>query len=261
VIRGIERAELQFFRREHYVVMPAALAAALDEIRGWVDELVGWPESPGHWMRWYETTPSGTRTLCRLENFVPYHPELGQLATGAATYRLMHALMGEAAYLFKEKVNLKLPGGAGYLAHQDAPAFTTFGQRYHITMCVALDDQRPDNGGLEVSDPVAIYETLPQAPDGTIDPALEARMPWRPLMLEPGDVVLFDSYLPHRSGPNTSERSRRAIYLTYNRRREGDRYDDYFAHKRSVFPPECERVPGVDYSAAAATYNLGNPIE
>lgn len=34
----------------------------------------------------------------------------------------------------------------------------------------------------------------------------------------------------------------------------------YFARKRAHFPPECERTAGIDYSAAARTYNLGNPI-
>ena len=80
--------------------------------------------------------------------------------------------MSEPACLFKDKINLKLPGGAGFGAHQDAPAFSTFGQRYHITMLVALDDQRDDNGGLEVSDPVR--GLLPQASDGTLAPSVEA---------------------------------------------------------------------------------------
>ena len=33
------------------------------------------------------------------------------------------ALLGEPAVLYKEKINYKLPGGAGYSAHQDAPAY------------------------------------------------------------------------------------------------------------------------------------------
>jgi ectoine hydroxylase-related dioxygenase (phytanoyl-CoA dioxygenase family) len=168
--------------------------------------------------------------------------------------------MGEAPFLFKEKINFKLPGGAGFAAHQDAPAFTSFGQRYHITLLVAIDGADAENGCLEFSDPVPVYETLPQTPGGTIDPEIEARLPWRPLPVEPGDLVFFDSYLPHRSGPNRSARARRALYITYNRASEGNVRDEYVVQKRTHFPPEVERLPGVDYSAKKSVFNLGNPI-
>jgi ectoine hydroxylase-related dioxygenase (phytanoyl-CoA dioxygenase family) len=72
--------------------------------------------------------------------------------------------------------------------------------------------------------------------------------------------VLFDSYLPHRSGPNRSHAPRRALYVTYNRASEGDRRDEYFALKRASFPPECERAPGAALSEASRIFNLGNPI-
>jgi hypothetical protein len=49
--------------------------------------------------------------------------------------------------------------------------------------------------------------------------------------------------------------------VTYNRASQGDRRADYFAHKRACFPPECERLPNVDYSRTAGVYNLGNPID
>ena len=79
--------------------------------------------------------------------------------------------------------------------------------------------------------------------------------------MEPGDMLLFDSYVPHGSESNRSPHPRRALYVTYNRQSEGCRRDEYFEHKRANFPPECERVPGVDYSKGGGVYNLGNPID
>src|SRR5262245_14080405 len=155
--------------------------------------------------------------------------------------------LGEPAALFKEKINFKLSGGGGFAAHQDAPAFVAFGQRYHLTMLVAVDAATVANGCLEMSTPVPVYTTLPQTAGGTLSPDVEAALPWRPIELEPGDVVVFDSYIPHRSAANRSDQPRRALYVTYNRLADGERRDAYFAHKRANFPPECERLPGVDY--------------
>ena len=258
--RHIDHNVADRWARDHHVVFRGALRGdALGEITAWTDELEALPESPGQWMKYFERV-DGRRQLCRAENFIPFHDGLRAFLSSEWVMSTLEVLMGEPARLFKEKINYKLPGGAGFTAHQDAPAFTTFDQRYHITMLVAVDEQRADNGGLEMSDPVETYRMLDQAPDGTIDPEIEAALPWRALDLDPGDIVFFDSYIPHRSGPNRSDRTRRGLYVTYNRESEGDRRSDYYAHKRQSFPPECERVPGVDYSAGAAVYNLGNPI-
>ncbi len=258
MIRQPTLGEQERFERDRHVVMHGALED-LDAVDAWVTDLTTWPDTPGRWMRWYETTEAG-RMLCRVENVVPYHDGLAALATGAATTNAVARLFGAPVRLYKDKVNLKLPGGAGFGAHQDAPAFATFGARFHVTMMVALDDQRVDNGCLWRTAPRPRGDVLPQGPGGTIDEATEASLTWRPLEVDAGDVVLFDSYLPHRSPPNTSNRPRRALFLTYNAAADGDHYAAYFAHKRAAFPPEYERVPGVDYSAAEATYNLGNPI-
>lgn len=85
-------------------------------------------------------------------------------------------------------------------------------------------------------------------------------LPWSPIPTQPGDLLAFDSYLPHRSGPNNTSRPRRALYLTYNKAAEGNVRDDYYREKRAVFPPDVEREPGKDYGAAGV-FNVGNPIE
>ncbi len=217
------------------------------------------PETPGKWMKYFETG-AGERQLCRVEDFVPYHDGFASLLTAGPLMEMLAQLMGEPAALFKEKINFKLPGGAGFTAHQDAPAFTTFGQHYHLTVLIAVDPSDRSNGGLEFSDPVDVGTTLPQRPDGSISEAVESELDWRPLDLPAGSIAVFDSYIPHRSPRNESDRPRRGLYITYNRAAEGDRRADYFADKRATFPPEIERVPGVDYLANAGRYNVGNPI-
>jgi 2-aminoethylphosphonate dioxygenase len=82
-----------------------------------------------------------------------------------------------------------------------------------------------------------------------------------PLLAVPGDVIVFDAWAPHRSGPNRSPAPRRSYYLTYNPASAGDHRADYYARKRECFPPEYERVPGVDYAERGRQFNLANPFD
>lgn len=257
---SLTNEQLARWQTDHYLVVRGGLTSAQTvSVAAWTDDMARWADIPMKWMRYYEANGT-SQQLCRMENFLPYHDGMRNLICGGGTMSILDALMGEPACLFKEKINFKYPGGSGFTAHQDAPAFITFGQRYHITMLVAVDEQNAANGGLEMSSPVELYKTLPQDAGGALDPETEASLPWSPLSLQAGDMVFFDSYIPHRSGLNRSTTSRRALYVTYNRASEGDRRSAYFEHKRRVFPPPCERLPGVDYSSHAAIYNVGNPI-
>jgi len=46
----------------------------------------------------------------------------------------------------------------------------------------------------------------------------------------PGDVILFHSFTPHQSGPNTSDRSRKQLYLTYSPSKNGQLYRAHYQH-------------------------------
>ena len=51
------------------------------------------------------------------------------------------------------------------------------------------------------------------------------------LEADPGDVIFFDSYVPNGSSPNISDRSRRNIFLTFNRESAGNLWARYYADK------------------------------
>ena len=84
--------------------------------------------------------------------------------------------------------------------------------------------------------------------------------PWKPLgdrvpdeayvacPTQPGDVAFFDSFAPHRSAPNQTDKPRRALYLTYNALSAGDRRERYYRDKHASFPPDIERIEGREYS-------------
>ncbi len=229
------------------------------DIKKWVEDLTSWPETPGMWMRYYETNQN-QKLLCRIENFVPYHHALADLLQHEKIMAILHELLGEPATLFKEKINFKLPGGKGFTPHQDAPAFASFGQTFHITLMIPIEKTDEENGCLYIAEHLN-KEMLKQAEDGTIHPDVYQTFNWQPLECQLGDIVLFDSYMPHYSKDNLSSRSRRTIYATYNALSAGNKRIEYYTEKRKCFPPECERDPNIDYSKIKSVFNLGNPIK
>lgn len=232
-----------------------------------VTALTNWPETPGKWMRYYEPHRiTQEKILCRIENFIPYSDLIRNTLTQGKMIECLNTLYGSATVLYKDKINFKLPGANGFVAHQDAPAFSAQGplQKSHITVLIALDDMTIENGCLEVATNTReIWEQkkmLPHSVKGEILPEFQAEFIWKPIVMRPGDVLFFGSYIPHRSGPNLTSKARRALYITYNALSDGDKHDQYYIDKRKAFPPECERVPGVDYSEGAKIYNVANPI-
>ena len=233
------------------------------DLRTWTDEVAAWPETPGRWMRYYERNPAdpSAKLLARVENFVPYHAGLAALFASRKVSDLLAECCGEPVVLFKDKINFKLPGGAGFAPHQDAPAYVDFGIEHHLTLMAPVDAFTRDNGALEVARWTSQRVALPQNPDGTLRDGVMERWAIEPLLAGPGDVIVFDAWVPHRSGPNRTAGPRRVYYLTFNPASAGDHRAEYYARKRECFPPEYERQPGVDYAARGRQFNLGNPFD
>lgn len=227
-------------------------------LQRWAQELSDKPETPHKWMKYFEKG-SKSRQLCRIENFLQYHQNWEKTIYNERLMQILSELFAEEAVLFKEKLNFKLPGGNGFTAHQDAPAFASFGQTYHITAMISIDETTTHNGCLEMGYGHHKSGLLKMTEQKVLAPEVIDEIHWEPLETQPGDLVLFDSYIPHRSGPNTTSSARRAAYVTYNPRSQGDKRADYYQHKRQVFPPEIERIPGKVYQSGL--YNIGNPIE
>ena len=216
---------------EHFVEQGWLLTRShdqVDAVRAWVDEVSVWPDD-GPWLHHRELTDTGPQ-LCRTENFLPYHEGLRGLLTGGAMLDTASALLGEPAVLYKEKINYKLPGGAGYSPHQDAPAYRFVDT--HVSCMVAVDDALVGNGCLEVVS-ACHQEVLPTDDTGCIRVDVADALDWAPVEVRAGETLWFHSRTPHRSGPNLGTTPRRALYPTYNALREGDLHDAYYQQKAS----------------------------
>jgi len=235
----------------------------LRNLRLWTDSIGSWPEVPGKWMRYSEqnSNEANKKTLARIENIIPYHEGLSNLLLGERVMPLRAACAGEPVVLFKDKINMKLPGGGAFTPHQDAPAYVDFGVHEFFTLMVPIDRFTEENGCLFMACGVNERVFHPQQADGTLRPEFVESLRAEPLLADPGDVIIFNGWVPHWSGPNHSSLPRRSYYLTFNPASSGDHRQEYFTRKRKVFPPECERKPGIDYLTIGRQFNLGNPIK
>ncbi len=69
------------------------------------------------------------------------------------------------------------------------------------------------------------------------DPPFQPEDEYAVLELDPGDVVIFDCFVPHGSPPNHSDRCRRNLFLTFNRESAGDLHEAYYEEKWRTYPP------------------------
>ena len=240
--------QVERFHRDGYLVVPRLFdTAQMAEISHWTDTVQGWPETAGRHMMYFEQGAGGERILNRMENVLPYHEGFSQLASGAQLAGSCGQLFGEPAVLFKDKINFKLPGGGGFEAHQDVQAGWARYASLHITALVTVDRATIANGCLEMAIDFRGARQLIGSEWEPLGEAQLAGLHWAHLQAEPGDVVFFDSFIPHRSAPNRTGEPRRVLYYTYNKRSEGDHCRQYYADKRQSYPPDIEREPGKEY--------------
>ena len=231
--------DVAHFREHGWVLTLSPVEPPL--VASWVEEVAAWPDGDGPWLHHRELTDTGPQ-LCRTENFVPFHAGLRALLTTGGMLDTASALLGEPAVLYKEKINYKLPGGAGYAPHQDAPAYRFV--QTHVSCMVAVDDATVDNGCLEVASGQH-HELLAMDDAGCIRADVVASLDWQPVEVRAGETLWFHSRTPHRSGPNLGTRPRRALYPTYNAAAEGDLRAAYYEQKRAelAVADAGDRVP------------------
>jgi hypothetical protein len=248
------RAELGGSVLEHYaikgwVVVPNYFSAAESEqLVRFTSEVCELPEVAGKQMLYREPNllDAQARVFQRVENFCSHHLGFDKLIRSGRLESAVEQLLGGPAVLFKEKINFKMSGGAGFEPHQDQQAGWSRYAPLFVTALVSIDPATLENGCLEIAN-------CPRQ-SGLIGREWEpltasemASFELMPVPTEPGDVVFFDSFVPHASAPNLTSEQRRVLYVTYNRASDGDHRAAYYADKRASFPPDIERLPGVAY--------------
>ena len=220
------------------------------------ERLYNLPEVENSYMKYYENSGE-ERILSRIEYFYKSDDFIRSLIDEEIT-PLISKLLGERSCLLKDKLNWKLPGGGAFKPHQDFEAWSDFPAKCYITCALFADFCTKENGCLEMVES-AHKDGILKNTNGTINREIVDNLNWKPILVSPADLVVFDSYVPHRSEKNTSNSTRRVFYFTYNKESEGNYYEDYFKKKREELPPDFERDPKKKYNLQSK-YNLANPI-
>ncbi|GBL21407.1 hypothetical protein EMGBS4_14670 [Acidimicrobiaceae bacterium] len=241
--REISTADIDHFLKNGWLLTETLTDNEIEKFRKWIDDVQNWGDS-GKWLNHYEQTESGAK-LCRTEYFTPFHEGLRELLTTGQMIATASLLLKEPAVLYKEKINYKLAGGAGWEPHQDAPAYPFVDS--HVSCMIAVDDSTIENGCLEIVSG-AHSKLLPMHENGCIRQDIVATMTWKPVELRAGQTLWFHSLTPHRSGDNNSRRDRRAVYPTFNALSEGDLREGYYKRKLEEFANHAQTGDAVRLS-------------
>src|SRR4051794_17257797 len=122
------------------VIDPSQLAALRDRL----DQVQAWPPGSHVWGHYAESTPAGP-VICRTENVSACQPVVRDLVDGPL-HEMAAAALGQPVVAFKDKVNYKQPGGAGFRPHQDLPAYP--GVDRVVSVLLAVDECSETSGCL-----------------------------------------------------------------------------------------------------------------
>jgi ectoine hydroxylase len=168
---------------------------------------------------------SDSETIRVIEPFHHLDPVFDDLVEDPRIVTPICGVLGlERVALWTDKINLKRPfEGSGFRWHQDSPYWSHVCRHCDQlpNVMITLDDADRDNGCFRLLPGSHRKGFLPGRNDGTrlgplfTDPAcFDEGAEWL-AEVPAGSVIVFDSHIVHGSEPNFSERSRRAIVLTY----------------------------------------------
>ena len=204
-------------------------------LQAWALEIEAWPSGSHVWGHYAERTPLGPR-ICRTENVSACHEGIAGLVNGALK-ACAEAALDEPAVAFKDKLNYKQAGGAGYGTHQDQLAYP--GVDRVVSILVAIDDCRVESGCLWLAG--GVDSLLPVDERGVVRKEVAATLEWFPAELTAGDAVLIDGLAPHYSEANNSEASRRVFIASYAPARERYDRERYYGERRELMQRDTER--------------------
>ncbi len=156
----------------------------------------------------------------KLYNLHRHHP-FNDVAIASAITSVVAGVLGPAVDCFNSQFIFKNPGAWGQPWHQDSLYFN-FDCYPQVGVWVATSRATEDNGCLFVAPGThtePLHNHVPDRRPGAnlgyleiVDHDFSSAVP---VCMDPGDVLVFHSFLMHRSGDNTSDSRRTALVFHY----------------------------------------------
>lgn len=205
-------------------IRPSILSShELAELRAATDSIATWPAGSHVWGQYEEQTGTGV-AICRTENVSACAPVVAALVDGSLR-ETAGRMLGTDATAFKDKINYKQPGGAGFRPHQDLLAYP--GVDRVLSILVAIDECTTESGCLRLAGGIA--DVLPVDDRGVVRGDVADALEWEAVPLGPGDAILLDGLAPHCSDANGSSAARRVLVASYAPTTLGYAREQYYA--------------------------------
>ncbi len=210
----------------------------------------------------YYENQKKSKIIRRIERITEDSKSVYKLLNEKRLMLIIRSLMKDKFILFKDKLNLKLPGGEGFEPHIDGH-FTWIDKKKKIrkgwqeysnnflNVVIPLEKTNKDNGCLRLADLHSTKKYLGNSWK-KINSKLDYLTPkvkkkyiksfkFQSIEQNPGDVLFFDWRVCHSSKKNNSKKSRMIFYVTYAQLKEGKRkirqkyYSDKVLSKNPLF--------------------------
>lgn len=227
----------------------AAIAAAVDQVHA---EGVAHGRSFRHGNLFYNVAPDAQGTpLVRMVQWPSYHNAmLNAVRLDPRYLEILRPLIGPDLKQIINQLHWKAPGSRGDFAwHQDSrfrkpdSVYRNLGGSY-VQTGLAIDPHTPESGAMRfiprshVAGPLELDSSTEVLGTEMSDDALIAAgidpADVVDLVLEPGDVALWNPYLVHGSGRNTVDHQRRLYINGYVRAQDCDRGEWAFRNGEPV---------------------------
>ncbi|SDE27029.1 Ectoine hydroxylase-related dioxygenase, phytanoyl-CoA dioxygenase (PhyH) family [Paenibacillus sp. UNCCL117] len=235
-INILSRAEIKDYHEKGYLVLRGVFTeqeAKLFQVE--CDRLLSFETytNPYNVRAGHKSYTDGSIKIERLDPVHDISPVFNALVKDERLLAPLRDIYSDEPLLFKDKLIFKLPGANGYSMHQDGSWWHGFKIEGLISVMVAIDGASKANGGLEL---FPGYHHRLLSPEGELRNMNEEEIAQidkstgQLVETNPGDVIIFHSFTPHQSGPNTSQLSRKQLFLTYSPSANGDLYRAHQQH-------------------------------
>lgn len=232
---GLTATELAHFQTHGWVVRRQLvdvpkMVAITREIDGLHEAMAACADSDGRTphgaqVAWEEHLPIERRRIRQLMNSERVSPLLDAVSRSAAMLAILRQLVGPEILLFHSKLMMKAARDGSFTPwHQDFQYWQYEAQQpSQVNAMLFIDAADAANGALRFVDGSHRLGLLPPKRfasssfsiglDGDLDAYPEATL----VDMTPGDVVFFGPLVIHGSGPNASDRDRRANTFAFDR--------------------------------------------